>query len=186
MENNKEQQTELVEEPKGEKKKIGKVKFIIMLIALLLLTGGGICFYTITHPCWNRKIYYTLSSILITLHLRYPEDFVNWRETCRDPLGIIYKLGDFTSNLLGEGRHYIKISIVIEFAYEKDVYELSETEQAKVIEEIKHDIEPIDPILKHTIYETLSILLKSTPDEITGENSSKFLKKHCVMHLMIS
>jgi len=49
-----------------------------------------------------------------------------------------------------------------------------EAKKAKVIEEIKHDIDSIKPVLEFTVKNTLLILSILTPDEI---NSIEFLAK---------
>ena len=156
-----------------EKKKNWKVKIILLsLLGLFLLTGGGICFYAIINPCWNNNLHYKLAPIASILNIRY--EFIECMPRPKKFLGPTYNLGEYMLGFTGKGGHYIKISIIMAFDFKQDFHEMVETEKAKVIYEIKHDIDPIKPVLAFTVNNTLSIL---TPDEITGQNRIEFLKK---------
>lgn len=148
--------TEDAPPPIVEKKKRVDTKLITIMFLLALLFAGA-----------------SVATVYFVTNIQFA-DFFEKTPKPKDFLGPTYKLGDFISNLSGGGRRYIKVSITAAFAFEKNFHAMVETEKAKVIGEIRHDIDPLEPVLKDTINGTLA---KLTPSEVTGAAGHEFLKK---------
>ena len=126
--------------PIVEKKKGFDTKLISIMIVLALLFAGA-----------------SVATVYFVTNIQFRE-FFDKTPKAKEYLGPTYNLGEFISNLSGSGKSYIKVSIIIAFAFEKNFQEMIETDKAKVIGEIKHDIDPLDPVLKDTINATLGML----------------------------
>ena len=139
-----------------EAKKKSDNRFVLLILIFALLCAGG-----------------SVATVYFVTNVQFASFFEKTPKP-KDFLGPTYDLGEFVSNLSAEGRRYIKVSVIIAFAFEKNYNDMIETEKSKALGEVKHSIDPLKPVLRDLIN---SILSKTSPPQVTGNNGHEFLKR---------